>query len=85
MLFRSATFQWLVNVVLADVPHCTAYLDDVVVHSSTWAEHVSTLKVVFQRLQAALLTLNVAKCEFGKATVTYLGKEVGCGEVRPGK
>ncbi|XP_032434188.1 uncharacterized protein LOC116729628 [Xiphophorus hellerii] len=31
----------------------------------------------------ASLTLNLAKCEFAKAVVTYLGKEVGHGQVRP--
>ncbi len=32
---------------------------------------------------AASLTLNLAKCEFGQATITYLGKEVGQGQVHP--
>ncbi len=31
----------------------------------------------------ACLTVNLAKCEFAKATVRYLGKEVGQGKVRP--
>ncbi len=31
----------------------------------------------------ASLTVNLAKCEFGQATITYLGKEVGQGQVRP--
>ena len=39
--------------------------------------------MVFQRLVEASLTLNLAKCEFGNATVTYLGKQVGHGQVRP--
>lgn len=77
-----ATFQRLVNTVFADVPNCTAYLDDVVIHSSTWSEHLASLKMAFQRLESASLTLNLAKCEFGKATVTYLGKQVGRGQVR---
>ncbi len=38
---------------------------------------------MFERLVKANLTLNLAKCEFGKATVTYLGMEVGQGQVRP--
>lgn len=29
------------------------------------------------------MILNLAKCEFGQATVTYLGKVVGRGQVRP--
>lgn len=32
----AATFQRLVNLVLDNVPACTAYLDDVVVYSSDW-------------------------------------------------
>lgn len=52
-----ATFQRLVNTVFADVPNCTAYLDDVVIHSSTWSEHLASLKMAFQRLESASLTL----------------------------
>lgn len=37
---------------------------------------------MFDRLLWAQLTVNLAKCEFAKATVTYLGKVVGQGEVR---
>ncbi|MBN3310521.1 MCCA carboxylase, partial [Amia calva] len=38
---------------------------------------------LFDRLVDANLTLNLAKCEFGQATVTYLGKIVGRGQVKP--
>ena len=55
-----ATLQRLVNKVLVGVRNCTAYLDDLVGHSSTWDEHVSTLQVVFERLQAASLTVNLS-------------------------
>lgn len=78
-----ATFQRLVNTVLRGVSHCNAYLDDLIVHTSTWEEHMATLTQVFARLAQASLTLNLAKCEFGKATVVYLGREVGQGQVRP--
>ncbi|KAI2644852.1 Retrovirus-related Pol polyprotein from transposon 17.6 [Labeo rohita] len=77
-----ATFQRLMNKVLAGISHCDAYLDDIVIYSSEWDEHVKLLCAVFDRLCAASLTLNLAKCEFGKATVTYLGRQVGQGEVR---
>lgn len=78
-----ATFQRLVNKVLRDVADCEAYLDDVVIYSSDWSQHLTQLEEVFSRLAAANLTLNLAKCEFGQATVTYLGKVVGCGKVCP--
>ncbi|KAL0148642.1 hypothetical protein M9458_056082, partial [Cirrhinus mrigala] len=78
-----ATFQRLVNLVLAGVPNCNAYLDDLVIYSADWTEHMRLLRTVFERLANANLTLNLAKCEFGQATVIYLGKEVGQGQVRP--
>ena len=82
-----ATFQRLMNTVLGDVPNCNVYLDDVVLYSyctpSVWEEHMRSLSMVFDRLAKASLTLTLAKCEFAKATVTYLGKQVGHGQVRP--
>lgn len=44
---------------------------------------MTILEQVFNRLAEASLTLNLAKCEFGKATVTYLGRQVGQGQVLP--
>ncbi|KAK7918866.1 hypothetical protein WMY93_010150 [Mugilogobius chulae] len=78
-----ATFQRLVNLVLRGVPGCDAYLDDIVVHSKSWDEHICQLREVFERLDKANLTINLAKCEFAKATVLYLGKIVGGGSVKP--
>ncbi len=78
-----ATFQRLIDIVFSGVPNCNAYLDDLVVYSVDWSEHISLLRTVFERLANASLTLNLAKCEFGQATIIYLGKEVGQGQVRP--
>lgn len=77
-----ATFQRLVNTVLSVLPKCNAYLDDLIIYTDTWENHLYILEQVFDCLARATLTLNLAKCEFGKATVTYLGQEVGQGQVR---
>ncbi len=78
-----ATFQRLVNKVLEGVTGCEAYLDDLVIYSFSWPQHLAQLEDVFKRLRAANLTLNLSKCEFGQATLTYLGKVVGHGHVSP--
>ncbi len=78
-----ATFQRLMPIVLSDVSNCEAYLDDVVCYADTWEDHLKILDDVFKCLRNANLTLNLPKCEFGCAAVTYLGKEVGKGQVRP--
>lgn len=41
-----ATFQRLMQKVLFDVPNCDAYIDDVVLYSDSWQEHVNNLVVV---------------------------------------
>lgn len=78
-----ATFQRLMNIVLSGLSFCEAYLDDLVVCSETWVEHLEHLRVVYGRLKEANLTVNLSKCQFAQATVTYLGKVVGGGQVRP--
>lgn len=71
------------HLVLSGVENCETYLDDVVEYSSTCPDHLHMLSFIFSRLCEASLTLNLAKCELGKATVTYLGKQVGHWQVRP--
>ena len=78
-----ATFQRLMSRVLGDLEGCTVYLDDVVVVSDSWPSHVERVRALFLRLAEARLTINLAKCEFARATVTYLGRVVGQGKVRP--
>ena len=62
---------------------CAVYLDDVVVFSDSWSAHIDRIKALFVHLAEAQLTVNLAKCEFAQATVTYLGKQVGQSQVRP--
>lgn len=78
-----ATFQCLMNRVLVGLVGCSAYLDNVVVFSDTWEAHVQRLCAAFDRLAQADLTFNLAKCEFAKVTLTYLGKVVWQGETHP--
>ncbi len=53
-------FKRLMRLVLQDVPDCEAYLDDIVIYSATWEEHMNSLRAVFARLAKALLN-----CELG--------------------
>lgn len=71
------------SINLDDIPNCNFYLDDVDIYSSSWTDHVSTLREMFHCLSFASLTLNPAKCDFAKASVIYLGKQDGSGKVCP--
>lgn len=72
-----ATFQRLMNRVTTGLKNVVTYIDDVVVHSSSWSDHVSHIEQLFERLEGAGLVVNLPKCEFGKGQVTYLGHQVG--------
>ena len=60
-----------------------AYMDDLVVYTNTWEEHLQHLQAILQRLQTAGLTAKPSKCQFACAECTYLGHIVGGGQVKP--
>ena len=79
-----STFQRLMDRIVRGAEHFTgAYLDDLVIFSKTWKDHLQHLRDIFTRLREANLTAKPKKCQFGMARCTYLGHVVGGGEVRP--
>ena len=79
----ASTFQRLMWIVTRDLEGCVVYLDDIVIYSDTWSEHIRRLRALFIALEKAGLVVNLSKCDFGKAEVLYLGHKVGHGKVLP--
>jgi hypothetical protein len=48
------------------------FFDDILIYSSSWAEHLRHLHLVFTKLQDQRLIVKRSKCEFGARTVTCL-------------
>ena len=69
------TFQRLMECVLRGLTWQIAlvYLDDVLVYSRTFEEHLQHLRLVFDRFREAGLKLKPSKCHFGQTKVSYLG------------
>lgn len=79
-----ATFQRLIWKVLEGLESFTgAYLDDIIIFSSSWSDHIQHIQQVFERIRQAGLTLKRAKCIFGTAELEFLGHKVGLGKVEP--
>ena len=57
-----ATFQRLMDHVIREMNgFASAYLDDLIIYSSSWADHVSHLRRVLERLVGAGLTAKLSK------------------------
>ncbi|XP_068239313.1 uncharacterized protein [Palaemon carinicauda] len=78
-----ATFQRMVHEVTRGLEGVYVYLDDIIIASISWDEHLKILRELFKRLLEANLVINLAKSSFGKAKVTYLGHVIGSGSILP--
>lgn len=79
-----ATFQRLVDEVLRGAEdYAATYIDDIVIFSRSWEEHLQHLSDIFRRIQEAGLVINVKKCHIAKPEVQYLGYVIGAGGIHP--
>ena len=79
------TFQRLMQRVLhgLDWKICLVYIDDVIIFSRTFEEHLSRLTAVFDRLREANLKLKPSKCHFANSSVDFLGFVVSSEGILP--
>ncbi|KAK7492185.1 hypothetical protein BaRGS_00016659, partial [Batillaria attramentaria] len=63
-----------------DVPH---FMDDILIATETWEEHLEAVEAVLRRLEEANLAAKPSKCYFGFDQLTYLGHEIGNGKMWP--
>jgi hypothetical protein len=70
-----ATFQALMNDVLRPFLRCfvLVFFDDILIYSSSSADHLRHLRAVFTILQQHRLFVKRSKCAFGERSIAYLG------------
>ena len=70
-----ATFQRAMDILLSEVrwESVIVYLDDIIIFSRSFDEHVSHLRVVLAKLVESGATLKFGKCKFFRKAVDYLG------------
>ena len=80
-----ATFQRLMDQVLGNMRYefALVYLDDVMVHSKTFEEHVEHLDAVLECLTQATLACKLKKCSFAQESTAYLGHVVSARGIEP--
>ncbi|GFW21397.1 retrovirus-related Pol polyprotein from transposon 297 [Trichonephila clavipes] len=82
----AATYQRaMFKVVQTISDFACAYIDDLVIFSDTWEEHLNHLEEVFKRLEHFNFSVNLGKFEFARQKVKYLGHIIGSGRHSPDK
>jgi hypothetical protein len=79
------TFQRLMDEVIRPEyrDFIQTYIDDIIVHSSTFDEHVKHLRQLHQVLLKSRLTVKLTKCKFAQTSVKFLGHIVSQGQIQP--
>lgn len=79
------SFQRLMELVLRGLHWsiCLIYLDDIIVYSADFAQHLKRLREVFGRFRSAGLKLKPSKCHLACSSVMFLGHCVSSAGVEP--
>ena len=78
------TFQKVMtNTLKSCHQFCLVYLDDIIVFSKSYEEHILHLERVFSALQARNFILNPPKCELMVPKINYLGHTISENVITP--
>ena len=71
--------------ILEGMPRVRSYIDDIVIYSDSWEDHIRTLKELFGRLRKARITARPTKCLLGAGRINFLGHQVGSDIITPSR
>ena len=79
------TFQRLMNYILQKFlgKFVAVYLDDIIIYSTTFEQHVDHIQQVFKALRSAVLKIKLRKCYFCFPNITFLEHIVGRNGISP--
>jgi len=79
LINASAAFNRLMRILFSDVKNVETFVDDILIHTDNWQDHIMTLECVLTILKDTGLTARPCKTEIGKSSIEYLGHCVGSG------
>jgi hypothetical protein len=77
----SATFNKMMRIMIAGLDGVDSYIDDIIVYSETWEDHLQILDKLFGRINEVNLHVRPSKCVLGARKVDFLGHHLGDGEI----
>ena len=85
MVNSGATLVRGLRKILEGMPGVGSYIDDIVIYSDSWEDHIKTLKELFSRLRKARITARPTKCLLGASRMEFLGHQVGGDIITPSR
>ncbi|XP_055910825.1 uncharacterized protein K02A2.6-like [Eupeodes corollae] len=76
-------FQRIMEGVVAGIPGCAVYLDDVIVTGKNNEEHRNNVETLLNRLAAHNLKCRQEKCHLAQDKLEYVGHEIDAKGIRP--
>ena len=72
------TFQRLMHTIMREENWllCLVYLDDILIFSKDFDEHIEGIKIIFEKIKQSGLKLAPSKCNFFLPEVSFLGQIV---------
>ena len=79
------TFQRMMNKILREwlYDFVVVYIDDIMIYSTTFEEHMNHIDKVLGKLHETSLMLKLKKCKWCETDIEFLGHVVGQGGLRP--
>jgi hypothetical protein len=75
-------FQSVMQKVLGGLEEfCGVFIDDIIIFSDNWEDHLKHVRIVLTRLLKAKLTVKLSKCFFAVNEIDYLGQNFGNGKM----
>ena len=78
--FQRIMYELLVNTRWQ---YCLVYIDDILIFSHSFQEHMQHLNEILSVLSKANLQLNPHKCSFAKSSIDYLGHTINSQGIAP--
>ena len=76
-----STFVKMMRKLVFGMTGIDHYIDDCLIYSETWEEHVKTIKEFLERVKQAGLTIRPTKTVIGNSSVEFVGHIVGDGKI----
>lgn len=83
MVNSGATLVRGMRQMLEGLDGADSYIDDIIVHTNTWEDHLKVLQTLLGRLRDAGFTVRPSKCQIGERSIEFIGHSISRGIIQP--